>query len=139
MSKSLATIRAAAIDGRVHNPFYRKDQLRNLHSALADNAVQIQDAIAKDTKHQPSEVKVEYWLALQVIAEAYNSINPEKELENEYSVTKGRDDTTSREPIGIVVIEPSSHAFFYGLIAALTPALAAGNCIVVQVCYLSGA
>ncbi|KAI6767460.1 hypothetical protein HG530_005469 [Fusarium avenaceum] len=132
MSKSLAAIRAAAIDGRVHNPFYRKDQLRNLHSALADNAVQIQDAIAKDTRHQPAEVKVEYWLALQVIAEAYNSINPEKELENEYSVTKGRDDTTSREPIGIAVVEPSAHAFFYGLIAALTPALVAGNCIVVQ-------
>ncbi|KAF5669457.1 aldehyde dehydrogenase family 3 member b1 [Fusarium heterosporum] len=132
MSKSFAAIRAAAIDGRAHNPFYRKDQLRNLHSALADNAAKIQDAIAKDTRHQPAEIKVEYWLALQVIAEAHSAIHPEKELAQEYSVANGRDDTASREPAGIVIIEPSSHAFFYGLIAALAPALAAGNCIVVQ-------
>jgi acyl-CoA reductase-like NAD-dependent aldehyde dehydrogenase len=133
MSKSLAAIRSAAIDGRLHNPFYRKDQLRNLHSALADKAVQIQDAIAKDTKHQTAEVKVEYWLALQVIADAHESLDPAKAIEDEYAVTKGHDDVTSREPIGIVVIEPAYHAFFYALIAALAPALAAGNCVVVQV------
>jgi acyl-CoA reductase-like NAD-dependent aldehyde dehydrogenase len=133
MSKQFSAIRSAAIDGRVHNPIYRKDQLRNLHSALADNASAIQDAIAKDSKHQPSEVKVEYCLALQIIADAYTSINPDQQLEEEYAVTKGHDDITSREPVGIVVIEPSHHAFFYGLIAALAPALAAGNCIIVQV------
>ncbi|KAJ4252018.1 hypothetical protein NW762_011319 [Fusarium torreyae] len=132
MTKPFAAIRSAAIDGRIHNPFYRKEQLRSLHSALAENAVQIQDAIAKDSKHQPAEVKVEYWLALQVISEAYATIDPSKDLEQEYSVTKGHDDTTSREPVGVVVIEPSSHAFFYSLISALVPALAAGNCIIVQ-------
>ncbi|KAF5969541.1 aldehyde dehydrogenase family 3 member B1 [Fusarium coicis] len=132
MSKSLAAIRSAAIDGRLHNPFYRKDQLRNLHTALADKAMQIQDAIAKDTKHQPAEVKVEYWLALQAIAEAHESLDPVKETEVEYAVTKGHDDINCREPIGVVVIEPAYHAFFYGLIAALAPALVAGNCIIVQ-------
>lgn len=133
MTKPFSAIRSAAIDGRVHNPIYRKDQLRNLHSALADNASSIQDAIAKDSKNQSSEVKVEYCLALQIIADAYNAIHPDKQLEEEYSVKKGHDDVTSREPAGIVVIEPSSHAFFYGLIAALAPALAAGNCVIVQV------
>jgi acyl-CoA reductase-like NAD-dependent aldehyde dehydrogenase len=135
MAKTFAAIRAAAIDGRAHNPFYRKDQLRSLHGVLADNSVQIQDAIAKDTSHQPAEVKVEYWLALRAIAEAYNSIDPAKDLEEEYSVAKGHDDTTSREPVGIVLIEPSSHAFFYCLVAALAPALAAGNCIIVHVSF----
>ncbi|KAH6965162.1 Aldehyde/histidinol dehydrogenase [Fusarium venenatum] len=132
MSKRFSAIRSAVIDGRVHNPIYRKDQLRNLHSALADNASAIQDAIAKDSKNQPSEVKVEYCLALQLIADAYTSINPDQQLEQEYAVTKGQDDTISREPAGIVVIEPSNHAFFYGLVAALAPALAAGNCVIVQ-------
>ncbi|RGP75120.1 aldehyde dehydrogenase family 3 member b1 [Fusarium longipes] len=132
MSKQFSAIRSAAIDGRVHNPIYRKDQLRNLHSALADNASTIQDVIAKDSKHQSSEVKVEYCLALQIIADAYSSINPDQQLEEEYAVKKGCDDTTSREPVGIVVIEPSNHAFFYALIAALAPALAAGNCVIVQ-------
>lgn len=137
MSKQFSAIRSAAIDGRVHNPIYRKDQLRNLHSALADNASAIQDAIAKDSKHQPSEVKIEYCLALQLIADAYIAINPNQQLEQEYAVTKGQDDVTSREPVGIVVIESSSHAFFYGLISALAPTLAAGNCVIVQVSLYS--
>jgi acyl-CoA reductase-like NAD-dependent aldehyde dehydrogenase len=31
------------------------------------------------------------------------------------------------------VIEPACHAFLYCLVSALAPALAAGNCVVVQV------
>jgi len=133
MAKQFSAIRSAAIDGRLHNPIYRKDQLRFLHNTLADNAASIQDAIAKDSKNQTSEVKVEYCLALQTIADAYNSINPDQQLEEEYSVKKGQDDLTAREPVGVVVIEPAAHACFFGLISALAVAVAAGNCVIVQV------
>ncbi|RBR26695.1 uncharacterized protein FIESC28_00478 [Fusarium coffeatum] len=132
MAKQFSAIRSAAIDGRLQNPIYRKDQLRFLHSGLADNASSIQDAIAKDSRNQTSEVKVEYCLALQTIADAYNSINPDQQLEEEYSVKKGQDDLTAREPVGVVVIEPAAHAWFYGLISALAVAIAAGNCVIVQ-------
>ncbi|KAJ4120086.1 hypothetical protein NW768_010369 [Fusarium equiseti] len=132
MAKQFSAIRSAAIDGRLHNPIYRKDQLRFLHSTLADNASSIQDAIAKDSKNQTSEVKVEYCLALQTIADAYHSINPDQQLEEEYAVKKGQDDVTAREPVGVVVIESANHAWFYGVISALAIAVAAGNCVIVQ-------
>ncbi|KAM5345124.1 hypothetical protein ACJ41O_010986 [Fusarium nematophilum] len=127
MTKPFAKVRSSAIDGRAQNPFYRKNQLRNLHSTLADKATEIQDAIGKDTRHRPAEVKIEYWLALQAIADGFNSIDPAQCLEDEYAIAKARDDLNSPAPVGIVVIEPSSHAFFYSLIAALVPALTAGN------------
>ncbi|RSL82375.1 hypothetical protein CEP51_005196 [Fusarium floridanum] len=132
MTKPFTSVRSAAIDGRTQNPFYRKTQLKQLHSTLADNAAQIQEAIKKDTNHRPAEIKGEYWLALQCIADAFASIDPQKCIEDEYAISKGRDDADSRSPVGIVVIEPSLHAFFYSLIAALVPALAAGNCVIVQ-------
>ncbi|KAF4466327.1 aldehyde dehydrogenase family 3 member b1 [Fusarium albosuccineum] len=132
MTKPFAKVRSSAIDGRAQNPYYRKAQLKQLHATLADNAAQIQEAIKKDTNNRPVEVKIEYWLALQCIADAFTSINPEKALEEEYAIANGHDDANNREPVGIVVIEPSSHAFFYSLIAALVPAIAAGNCVIVQ-------
>ncbi|KAM0435865.1 hypothetical protein ACHAPT_002756 [Fusarium lateritium] len=132
MTKPFANVRSAAIDGRTLNPFYRKTQLRQLHSTLADNAAKIQEAIRNDTNHRPAEVKGEYWLALQCIADAFALIDPQKCLEDEYAIAQGRDDPDAQSPVGIVVIEPSSHAFFYSLITALVPALAAGNCVIIQ-------
>ncbi|KAF4980027.1 hypothetical protein FZEAL_3889 [Fusarium zealandicum] len=132
MTKPFAKVRGSATDGRVQNPFYRKNQLKRLQETLADNATEIQGAIKKDTSHRLSEVKIEYWLALQCISEAFNSIDPDKCLAEEYHLANGQDDPDCREPVGIVVIEPSTHAFFYSLVAALVPALVAGNCIIVQ-------
>ncbi|EEU42946.1 uncharacterized protein NECHADRAFT_95375 [Fusarium vanettenii 77-13-4] len=132
MTKPFAAVRSAAIDGRVLNPFYRKTQLKQLHTTLSDNAAQIQEAIKKDTNHRPAEIKGEYWLALQCIADAFASIDPQKCIEDEYAISKGRDDPHNRSPVGIVVIEPSPHAFLYSLMAALVPALVAGNCVIVK-------
>lgn len=132
--KPFARIRAAAVDGRVQNPFYKKDQLRSLHRVLAEHADQIQNAIEEDTAHRAVEVKIEYWLALQCIADAYASIDPAKSLQDEYAIANGRDAPQARDPVGIVVIEPSTHAFFASIIGVIVPALAAGNCVVVQVC-----
>lgn len=78
-------------------------------------------------------MKIEFCLALQAIANAYESINPEQQLEEEYSVKKRQDDLTAREPVGVVVVEPAAHAWFHGLISALAVSIAAGNCVIIQV------
>lgn len=132
MATPFSKIRSAAIDGRVHNPFYRKVQLKKLHDKLADNATEIQKAIADDTGHRPAEVKAEYWLALRCVAESYTSIDPKQYLKDEYAIAASKDAPDAREPVGIVVIEPAIHTFAFSLLSALSPALAAGNCIVVQ-------
>lgn len=136
--KPFAKVRSSAIDGRVQNPFYKKEQLNKLHRILAENALKVQDAMRADTANRAVDVKIEYWLALQCIASLYSSIDPDAALKDEYAVSNGIDAPNAREAVGIVVIEPTSQAFVYSLIAALAPAIAGGNCVIVQVfqnCY----
>jgi acyl-CoA reductase-like NAD-dependent aldehyde dehydrogenase len=133
MAKPFSKVRSAAIDGRAHNPFYKKVQLKKLHDKLVDSATEIQKAIADDTGHRPAEVKAEYWLAMRCVTETYKSIDPEQHLKDEYAIARSKDARDAREPVGIVVIEPTLHTFTFSLLCALGPALAAGNCIIVQV------
>lgn len=133
MPRPFSKVRPAAIDGRLHNPIYVKTQLKKLHDIFSQNVSEIQKAIAKDTGHQASEVKVEYWLAMRCLADAYSALNPDKLLEEEYAIANGKDAPTARVPVGIVVVEPTMHTFFYSLVSAVAPAIAAGNCVVVQV------
>jgi acyl-CoA reductase-like NAD-dependent aldehyde dehydrogenase len=133
MPKPFSKIRSAAIDGRALNPIFRKLQLKQLHDTLSTNASQIQDAIAADTAHTPAEVQVEYCLAMRHLAQTYTSLDPDQALQDEYAVSRGQSAAQRREAVGIVVIQPAKHAFFACLLSALVPALAAGNCVVVQV------
>lgn len=133
MSNPFSRIRSAAIDGRAHNPFFRKIQLKKLHDKLAENSSEIQKAIVEDTGHRRAEVKAEYWLTLRCLADNYDAIDPESDLKTEYAIANSKDAPEAREPVGIVVIEPAAHTFVFSLISALGPALAAGNCVIIQV------
>ena len=133
MPRPYSAIRSAAIDGRLHNPIYAKTQLKNLHDILAQNATEIQRAIRKDTGHRASEVKVEYWLAMRCLADVYAALDPETLLDEEYALANGKDAADAREPVGIVVVEATAHTFFYSVVSAVAPAIAAGNCVIVQV------
>ncbi|KAI8632759.1 Aldehyde/histidinol dehydrogenase [Xylariaceae sp. FL1651] len=128
----LSNIRSTAIDGRLLNPIYRKTLLRDLHNALSDHITDIQDAIVNDTGKQSSEAKAETWLSLQLLADAYVSIRPDQAVKQEYAIARGEDLSNNREPIGIVIVHPSVHCFFFSLMSALVPAFSAGNCVVVQ-------
>ncbi len=133
MTKPFSKIRSAAIDGRARNPFFKKTQLKQLHDKIVDHLTEIQKAIVEDTGRRLAETKVECWLALRCLQQCYNSINPDAELTAEYAIANSRDAPDSREPFGVVLIEPATHAFVFGLISALAPAVAAGNCVIVRV------
>lgn len=135
MAKPFARIRAAAVDGRCLNPIFRKTQLQRLHQALVQDASEIQASMAKDTSHMLAEVAAEFWLSMRLLADTYNGLDPDKARKEEYAVAKGTDIADGREAVGVVLIRPAvtGHAFFFGLMSALVPALAAGNCVVVQV------
>ena len=137
MPKPFHTIRFAAIDGRLRNPIFRKTQLEFLYKTLSDHATDIRQSIARDTGHTEAEVMAQYWLALGLLAEAYKAIEPKRALSDEYAVARGENVADGKGPVGIVVIRPATHAFFFCLLSALVPALAAGNCIIVQVCKLA--
>lgn len=132
--RDLAAVKAAAIDGRGRNAFYRKTQLDNLQSALVKEASTIQDAIVVDTGCLPSEARLEFSLALGALRDRFTELDPERELALEYRVAKGTDAPDMREPYGVAIIRASQqHTPFYSTIAPACAALAAGNCIVLQV------
>ncbi|KAK4149413.1 hypothetical protein C8A00DRAFT_46978 [Chaetomidium leptoderma] len=132
MPNPFSKIRSAAIDGRALNPIFRKVQLKQLHDALLEKAPGIQDAIASDTGYPQTEVQIEFWLAMRQLAQACTAINPDKALHDEYAVSRSQSTPQEREPVGIVVIQPAKHAFFSCLMSAFIPALAAGNCVIVE-------
>ncbi|KAJ5595734.1 hypothetical protein N7450_002192 [Penicillium hetheringtonii] len=128
----LSRIVAAKIDGRTQNTRYRQTQFQRLQSILVENIAEIQDAIRTDSGHTRSEVRAEVVLALQELRTHYVSLDMSKDLEIEYRIKNGKDNLDASCGIGIVYIVPTTHTLFFSIISALTAALAAGNCIVLE-------
>ncbi|KAK0937098.1 hypothetical protein LTR29_011307 [Friedmanniomyces endolithicus] len=131
MTELFPRLRAAAIDGRAHNVFYRQVQLERLCQALISNASKLRDAIATDYGHSPAEITVELNLANSAIRRDYATLEPKAAHQEEYLIASGEDAPNSRRPAGIVYIEPCTHTLLYSVVAPLSAAIAAGNCVVV--------
>lgn len=134
MPSPLQHIREAAIDGRVHNVIYRQHQLEKLHETLIRNAIPIEEAIARDSGNSAAEVRVEYLLTLLCLREYHESLDATGTLRSEYAIARGEDAPLRTEPVGVVYIVPTTHTLFYSVLVPLCAAIAAGNCVVIEVC-----
>lgn len=130
---SIPRILAAEIDGRMHSIRYRQTQFLRLQSALAQHVEEIKDAILEESGHSVEEVSAEICLALDEIRTHYTSLDLDKDLQEEYSIVHGKDKRGGRRGAGIVYIIPIDHTLFYSVISVLAAALAAGNCIILEV------
>ncbi|KAJ5953655.1 hypothetical protein N7454_000551 [Penicillium verhagenii] len=128
----LSRILNANIDGRSQNTRYRQSQFHRLQSTLVEHVAEIQDAIRADSGHTQQEIRAEVVLALQELRTHYSSLNLTKDLEVEYRIAQGKDNLDGSRGVGIVYIVPCVHTLFFSVISALTAALAAGNCIVLE-------
>lgn len=135
MAESFPELRAAAIDGRAHNIYYRQHQLEMLHQALLDHASELREAIAAEYDYTPAEVAVELHLALGTLKRNYDSLQPTKAYEDEYALANSKDASARRVPAGIVYVQTCSHALLFSVIAPLSAAIAAGNCVIVLVSF----
>ena len=135
-SSPFAALQAAAIDGRTHSIYYRQQQLETLHQALLNHSSEIKQAIAADTDHTPAEIAIEIHLALSALKASYETLQPTKALADEYLIASGKDAPTNRVPYGIAYIEPCTHTLLYSVVAPLSAAIAAGNCVIVLVSRL---
>ena len=133
MAKPYSRIRSAAIDGRAENVIHRITQLKRLHEALVREIDAIENAIIKDTGCSSVEAKLEYCVSLKSLKDHHSALDKGKALRAEYSIANGQDAPENREPVGVVVIEPATHTPFYSVMSALGPAIAAGNCVILQV------
>jgi aldehyde dehydrogenase (NAD+) len=131
---AIANLQATALTARCHNSFFRQKQLKSLHDALRQDSRAIEDAIKSDARVSEQEAIAEVALSLDLVKELYASINPAKELEDEYRVSNGKDAQNQTQPWGVVFIEPQQgHTPFFSIVTALSAALAAGNCIALKV------
>jgi acyl-CoA reductase-like NAD-dependent aldehyde dehydrogenase len=131
--QELSALKAAAIDGRGRNIFYRQTQVEKLHGVLVLESSAIQDAIVSDTSRPATEARLEFSLALRFLRDRYAELDATREIEMEYRIAKGSNAGDARVPYGVAIIRPSGHTLFYSTITALCAALAAGNCTIIQV------
>ncbi|EOD47418.1 putative aldehyde dehydrogenase protein [Neofusicoccum parvum UCRNP2] len=132
-ARALSNVRCTATDGRLQNIYWRLDQLRSLHTTLVSHEASVLEAITNDSHNTLAEAKIELYLALAAVKQHFLSLHPDQELEREYRVAHGKDAADRRDPVGIVYIEPATtHTPFYSVVVPLAAAIAAGNCVVVQ-------
>lgn len=130
---AIERLQASVVDGRTENGRYRQDQLQRLHRTLREEASQITAALVADSRSSSSEVDAEYFLGMEAVRHFYDSLDFEKDLKEEYSVVRGEDNLTRRVGAGLVVIRPTSHTRFYSIVTPLAAAIAAGNCVILEV------
>lgn len=126
-------LQMSAVDGRAENGRFRQDQLQSLHGALRQEAGRICAALQADSDSSAAEIETEFYLAMEAVRHFYETLDFEKNLKDEYSVKHGKDNVDRRVAVGVVVIRPTSHTRLYSIITPLAAAIAAGNCILLEV------
>lgn len=126
-------LRAAAIDGRAHNVFFRQSQLERLCKGLLTEEETLRKAMTADSAYTPAEAISVLHAAVQTVKDCYATLQPERALEDEYRIAHGKDAKDGEVPFGLVYIEPEAHALLYSVCAPLSAAIAAGNCVAVVV------
>src|SRR5437016_3841547 len=87
-AKAIARLRASEIAGTPQPIGYRQNQLWRLHSVLLALRDAFHAAICQHAGHSAREADLEYGLALSCIELDFNSLNLERELENEHAVAR---------------------------------------------------
>lgn len=130
---AIERLQMSAVDGRAENGRFRQDQLQSLHGALRQEAGRICAALQADSDSSAAEVETEFYLAMEAIRHFYGTLDFDKNLKGEYGVVHGKDNLNRRVAVGFVVIKPTSHTRFYSIVTPLAAAIAAGNCILLEV------
>ncbi|TVY32179.1 Aldehyde dehydrogenase family 3 member B1 [Lachnellula subtilissima] len=132
LQDSINTLRSAVIDGRTENVRHRQNELLKLHSGLRGKSSSICDAISKDSGVSASDAQKEFVLAMDAVQKMYETLHFEKSLEDEYLVKEGKDHLSRKVGVGIVAIRPTKHTRLYSIASPLAAAIAAGNCVLLE-------
>ncbi|KAI1626437.1 aldehyde dehydrogenase PutA [Exophiala viscosa] len=125
---SFSRIEISSLEGRAQSTRLRQKLFHSLHTTLGSSEKTIKDAILADSGYSKSEVNLEYALAISDLRKHYASVDLEQDLKAQKAVENLKATTN----VGIVYIVPAKQNLFYCVISALTAALAAGNCVVVE-------
>ncbi|OIW29730.1 ALDH-like protein [Coniochaeta ligniaria NRRL 30616] len=130
--QALERIQGTVIDGRTENVRFRQGQLQSLHKTLREEASSICRALTQDSPSSAVEVETEFYLALDAVRHFYDTLDLDKELQEEYSVAHGSDNKNRRVGAGLVIIRPTTHTRFFSVVNPLAAAISAGNCVILE-------
>ncbi|KAE8453262.1 hypothetical protein EG329_011329 [Mollisiaceae sp. DMI_Dod_QoI] len=128
---------AAVADGRTESIRYRQNELQSFHKALRSDADRLRGAITQDILGEQStevilEAEAEYSHTMSAVREFYSSLNFEKSHRDEYLLSNGADNLSRRAGKGLVVIRPTTHTRLYSIVCPVAAAIAAGNCVCLE-------
>jgi acyl-CoA reductase-like NAD-dependent aldehyde dehydrogenase len=130
---SIQRLRAAITDGRTANIRYRQKELQSLHSALAEHLDALAAAISEDTGVTSAEVEAELFLTMNCLRHSYDSLDFAKENKEEFLISNGKDNVERRIGVGLVAIRPTFHTRLFSVLSPICTAIAAGNCVLIEV------
>ena len=130
-------ISIAEIEGTATSVRHRQDQFRRLHTSLLKTKSSITESLRQDYGYTEWEAGFEYLLALSELRDHYESIDFESEKAAAKSIEE-ETESTRVAAAGIVYIIPETRRNgFYATISPLSAAMAAGNCVIVEVSLIS--
>lgn len=71
-------------------------------------------------------------MALDAVRHFYDTLDFDKELQQEYNVANGKDNKDRRVGAGLVIIRPTTHTRYYSIVNPLAAAISAGNCVILE-------
>ncbi|KIW58072.1 hypothetical protein PV05_02622 [Exophiala xenobiotica] len=127
-SGAYCRIEISCLEGRAQSVRFRQKLFHSLYNALKSSASALREAIAADSGNGEAEVALELALALSELRTHYDTLNLEEELKEQRSL----ENLNATTNIGIIYVIPAKQNLYYSVISALTAALAAGNCVIVE-------
>lgn len=128
-------IEASVVEGRALSPRLRQRQLSALHDAIYKSRDDLITAMRQSYGYSFTDASIYLYLITSAIKQFYDALDLSSILQDEYSVAVSKDHSQRRLPYGCVYIVPSSNDLPYSAIVSVAAALAAGNCVVLEVCH----
>lgn len=122
-------LQISRLEGRAQSVRLRQSLFHSLHSALTSSESTIKQAIAADTSNNDADIALEFFLALSELRTHYESLD----LDAEVKLAHTLENLTGTTNVGIVYVIPGQRNLFYSVLSPLCAALAAGNCVILEV------
>ncbi|KAJ0290523.1 hypothetical protein COL940_001041 [Colletotrichum noveboracense] len=132
MEPAIEKLLVTLVDGRAEGIRFRQDNLISLHEGLRKESAALCAAEEKDSGASKTEAEVEHFLSMEAVRHFYESLDFGKELDTEYLVAHGKDNTTRRTGAGLVIIRPTTYTRLFSILSPLAAAIAAGSVVALE-------
>lgn len=129
MSNPLSTV----TDRRTTNLRFRQHQLLSLRKWIDGHIPDFEAALKVDEDMSKAEAQLTIAMGLDDLRRNYDSLDLKSELDIEFRLRKGQDNSERTVAEELVYVIPDRYTLFYGVMSSLCACIAAGSCCTVEV------